>query len=248
MHLEERPREKALLKGIKVLSNRELIALLLRSGSKQYSVLELADLVLHTKRDLVELLDIEKEDLMKISGIKGAKATQLLACFELCKRINLEQVRKTPMVEEEHPLLADWLMQEIGHETQEHFYVLFLDNRGRFLSHKDIFIGTCNKSFANPREIFQAALQIGSPRIICAHNHPSGDVNPSLSDMQSASAIERSGELLGIKVVDHLIIGQRSYFSFREHQMMLDQKEQAEFLERVHPKKKKQVKVCFPER
>lgn len=246
MHVEERPREKALLKGIKVLSNRELIALLLRSGSKQCSVLELADLVLHTKRDLVELLDLEMEDLMRISGIKGAKATQLLACFELCKRINLEQVRKTPIVEDENPLIADWLMQEIGHEAQEHFYVLFLDNRGRFLSYKDMFIGTCNKNFANPREIFQAALQAGCPRIICAHNHPSGEVTPSMADMHSAAALEQSGELLGVKVVDHLIIGQRCYFSFREHHMMQDQKEQAVFEEVIKSKKKKQIKACFP--
>lgn len=246
MHREERPREKALLQGINTLSNRELIAILLHSGSKQHSVLELADLVLHTKKDLVELLNLEMGELMKISGIKSAKATQLLACFELCKRISLQQVRQTPMVEDENPLIADWLMQEIGHEQQEHFYVLFLDNRGNMTTYKDMFIGTCNKSFANPREIFLAALHANSSRIICAHNHPSGDVNPSLSDLHSAKAIENSGDLLGIKVIDHLIIGQRSYFSYREHDMMQEQKEKAEIEAILKPKKKKQIKACFP--
>lgn len=247
MHIEERPREKAILQGMRNLSNRELIAILLRTGSKQYSALELADLVLHTKRDLVELLDLRMEEVMRISGIKSAKATQLLACFELCKRINLEQVRQTPMIEDENPIIADWLMQEIGHEKQEHFFVLFLDNRGKLLSYKDMFVGTCNKNFANPREIFQSALQSNCTRIICAHNHPSGNVHPSIADQHSATALESSGQLLGIKVIDHLIVSQRNYYSFREHGMMLDQKEQKALAEMLEPKKKKQVKACFPD-
>lgn len=226
--MQERPREKALLQGMRSLSNRELIAIILRSGTKEHSVLDLADLILHTKKDLIGLLDLHIHDLMKINGIKEAKATQLMACFELCQRISLERVNQEFQEDSKPQILSEWLMHIIGHEAQEHFFVLFLNNRGKMIAHKDMFIGTGNKSFANPREVFLEALQSGCSKIICAHNHPSGNVTPSASDFISAKALEESGDLLGIKVVDHIIVSSRSYYSFREHLQMNYQKRRLE--------------------
>jgi len=226
MNKQERPREKAINEGIACLSNRELLAILLRSGSKEKSVLELADEVLHLKHDLISLMDLHMDDLMKIKGVKAAKATQLLACFELSKRISCERMKGEYCESGESQVLSEWLMNHIGHEEQEHFVVVFLNRRGTMIAYKDMFIGTGTKSFANPREIFMEALHHGSSKILCAHNHPSGNITPSNADYQSADILEQGGELLGIKVVDHLIVSRYAYYSFREHFQMRDQQQQ----------------------
>lgn len=223
MNKTERPRERALLEGITALSNRELLAIFIRTGTQHASALDLADEVLHKRNDLVSLMNLTLQELMSITGIKEAKAVQLLACFELCKRISEARMRQEYIINDEPQVLSEWLMNHIGNAEQEHFVALFLDNRGNMIAHKDIFIGTSSKSFANPREIFMKALSYNSAKIICAHNHPSGNVQPSMSDRKTAQALERAGNLLGIKVVDHLIVSDRSYYSFREHHDMIDQ-------------------------
>ncbi len=223
MNQQERPREKALKEGIGCLANRDLIAILLRSGTKNKSVLELADEILHMKQDLPSLMDLELADLMGVRGIKGAKATQLLACLELCKRISLERMKQRLHKEDDPAAIGEWLINHIGYASQEHFVVLFLNQRGHMLGHKDLFIGTQTQSFANPREVFSAALHFKSSQILCAHNHPSGLLKPSDADMESAERLERSGEILGIRVLDHLIVSRNDYYSFRAHFQMLDQ-------------------------
>lgn len=224
MNKQERPREKAMMEGIQALSNRELIAILLRSGNKTQSVLDLADEVLHMRKDLVSLMDLQLDELMQINGIKQAKATQLLACFELGRRISYDRMKQNWHAEQNPQILSEWLMNHIGHEKQEHFVVLFLNNHAEMIAHKDLFIGTGSKSFANPREVFMEALHYGTSKIICAHNHPSGHLLPSNADRQSADAMEQCGELLGIQVLDHLIVSARNYYSFREHYEMRDQR------------------------
>lgn len=250
MNLQERPREKALAQGIQTLSNRELIAILLRNGTRVHSALDLADLVLHTKEDLVGLLSIHLDELMRIPGIKEAKAIQLLSCFELCQRISLGHVKKNLQDDTKPQIISDWLMKAIGHETQEHFIVIFLDNRGKMISYKDMFVGTLNKSFANPREVFMEALHHNCNKIICAHNHPSGDVTPSKSDYISAEALEKSGDMLGVKVVDHIIVGQRDFYSFREQLQMHYQKDKLlQELEKSlvdHDEKPSKITAVFP--
>lgn len=223
MNKQERPRERALMQGMHVLSNRELLAILLRSGTREHSVLDLADQILHTKQDLTSLMELTLQDLMQIPGIKEAKASQLLACFELCQRISLDRLHQEMETDQNPEVLCDWLMHLIGSEPQEHFMVLFLNNRGKMIAHKDLFIGTGTQSFANPREVFLNALQSGCNKIICAHNHPSQNVEPSSSDVLSAHVLEESGDMIGIKVVDHLIVSQRNYYSFMEHEKMLYQ-------------------------
>lgn len=246
MNKQERPREKALSNGVQSLSNRELIAVLLRSGTKEKSALELADEILTLRGDLLSLMDLHIRELMQIKGIKAAKACELLVCFELIKRISLERMKQEEHAGHKPQVVSDWLMNHIGHKDQEFFVVLFLNQRGEMIAHKDMFIGTLSKSFANPREVFKEALQYGSSKIICAHNHPSGNVTPSHADFFSADALEQSGEIIGIQVLDHLIISRNHYYSFREHSMMreqrlkLQEKDLKQFL--------KQKKKCeFPE-
>lgn len=224
MNKQERPREKAINEGIASLSNRELIAVLLRSGTKDKSVLELADELLQLKPNLLSLMDLQPDEIMRLKGIKAAKATQILACFELIKRISQERMKQDFSENGEIAVVTDWLMNHIGHKEQEYFVVLFLNRRGKMIAYRDMFIGTGTKSFANPREVFREALHHGSSKIICAHNHPSGNIHPSIADYNSADALEQSGELLGIKVVDHIIVSRRAYYSFREHLEMREQR------------------------
>lgn len=226
MNKQERPRERAYKEGIHKLSNRELIAIILRSGNKQYSALELSDTLLSEANGLLGLLNYDIHEFMKISGIKIAKATQLAACFELCKRIAAQRVQQ--QFDESRGLhqLPHWIIQLIGDRQQEHFLVLFLNNRNKIIKYESIFIGTHNQSFANPREIFMAALKFNASKIICAHNHPSGNANPSIADLQSAIAIEECGNIIGIQVIDHIIVSQNSYYSFYEHKKMLYQQQE----------------------
>lgn len=224
MNQQERPREKALNYGVASLSNRELIAILLRSGTREKSALELADEILQLRENLLSLMDLHLRELMQIKGIKAAKATELLVCFELIKRISLERMKQECHKERKPQIISEWLMNYIGPKDQEYFVVLFLNQRGEIITHKDMFIGTLSKSFANPREIFKEALQLGSSHIICAHNHPSGNITPSEADFYSADTLEQSGEILGISVIDHLIVSRCAYYSFREHSQMRDQR------------------------
>ena len=246
MNKQERPREKAVNEGIASLSNRELIAILLRSGTKDKSVLELADEILHLKPNLLSLMDLRLDEVMNLKGVKTAKATQLLACFEIIKRISQERMKQDYRDHHEPQIVSDWLMNHIGHKEQEYFVVVFLNRRGEMIAYQDMFIGTGTKSFANPREVFTEALHHGSSKIICAHNHPSGNIHPSAADYCSADSLEQSGELLGIKVIDHIIVSRCSYYSFREHFEMREQriKLQKEVLEN---KKKQDEKdpVCY---
>ena len=234
MNKQERPREKALNNGVECLSNRELIAILLRSGTREKSALELADEILRLRGDLLSLMDLNIRELMAIKGIKTAKATELLVCFELIKRISLERMKQEANAGKKPKIISEWLMNHIGHKEQEFFVVLFLNQRGEMIAFKDVFIGTVSKSFANPREVFKEALQYGSSQIICAHNHPSGNVTPSYADCISADTLEQSGELIGIRVFDHLIVSRNDYYSFREHSMMREQRMKSKLSEKKH--------------
>ncbi len=224
MNKQERPREKALNDGVHSLSNRELIAILLRSGTKDRSALDLADEILHLRGNLLSLMDLRIDELMQIKGIKVAKATELLVCFELIQRISLERMKQETHTDHKPQIITEWLMNHIGHKDQEIFVVLFLNTRGEIIAHKDMFIGTLSRSFANPREVFKEALKYSCTHIICAHNHPSGNLTPSRADIKSADALEQSGEMIGIEVWDHLIVSRNRYFSFREHDMMRNQR------------------------
>ena len=213
-----RPREKALRHGIAALSDRELLAVLLQSGTKGKSALELADEVLFRCGSLAKLMQMQPKDLMDITGIKEVRAMQLFAGIELSKRIAETSVQQEAVHTPAD--LVSWLQLRYGHEQQEHFIVVFLDVHNHILHHRTLFLGTLNASMVHPREIYKEALRCSACSIICAHNHPGGEVMPSQADLHVTKQIVQSGEIVGIPLLDHLIIGRDSWFSFRQRDLL----------------------------
>ena len=213
--LSERPRERLLSSGAAYVSNAELLAILLRTGTKKQSALDLAQSILTYTGGLKDLNEITPEELMKIPGIGQSKAVMLLAGIEFGKRIlDSKQNKRSPIQspEEAYQLLSP----KMQHLSQEHFVVLFLDTKNNVIGNKTIFIGSLNKAIVHPREVFKEAIKRSAASIVCAHNHPSGDAQPSAQDIQLTHRLEEVGDLVGIKLVDHLIIGEGQFVSLRE--------------------------------
>lgn len=212
---QERPREKVLRYGIEQCSNRDLLAIILRSGVRGKSVLELADQILSMEQNLALMTRLTYEELIQIRGIKKAKAIVLLACFELSKRISSDQVNSAMCINKPSSL-SEWLNKKIGFKDQEHFMVIFLGTKNQILKDKTIFIGSLDRTIVHPREIYKEAIKLNASKIICVHNHPSGDVTPSPNDITATQAISEVGKTVGIPLLDHLIVGNNHYLSFRE--------------------------------
>ena len=212
---EERPRERLLSEGATFLSNAELLAILLRTGSRGQSALGLAQMILQQTQGLKLLNEITVEELMSIHGIGESKAIQILASIELGKRIaKAKHVKLDPILSPSD--CVSFLSAEMKHLTQEHFVVLFLDTKNYIIGKKTIFIGSLNKAIVHPREVFKEAIKRSSASVICAHNHPSGDPTPSQQDIQLTHRLYEAGELIGIKLLDHLIIGDEQFTSLKE--------------------------------
>lgn len=220
----EKPRERLISHGVENLSNEELLMIILKSGTKKYSVKDLAIKLLTTCKDIRNLKDMSLNKLTKIEGIGQVKAIELVAITELAKRIympvNEEDIisctNPTNIINYFHSLFIDKL--------QEEFYVIYLDNKKKYLDKKKLFIGSVNKSIANPREIFKYAYLTSASFIICIHNHPSGDPTPSKEDIIITKNLYELGNLHAIYLVDHLIIGKNSYYSFYENNHILNNK------------------------
>lgn len=219
MVLYEQPRYKALNNGVETLSNRELIAILLRCGNRHKSALELADEILGKVENMGEVGALTREDLIKIEGIKEAKALVLLASFEIGKRIAFSKVRKKIAIHSPDDIMQ-WLSQEVGFLKQEMFMVLFLNQQNQIESFEKMFIGTLTNAAVHPREIFKKALQKGCAKILCIHNHPSGDTTPSQDDIDLTSAIHECALIVSIPLVDHIIVGKNTYTSFRQKHLL----------------------------
>lgn len=219
MIVEERPREKALKYGVDSLSNRDLLALLLRCGYKGQSVLQLADQLLSEAKGIVNIANMSVDDFTTIKGISKIKAIEIMACFELTKRVKYESLLTAKAVQSPK-IIADYLMHKIGNKQQEHFVVLFLNTKHHILAEQTIFIGSLNASVVHAREIFKAAIAHSSARILIAHNHPSNDCIPSEQDILVTQQIQEVGNLMQIPLLDHIIVGHSNYFSFKEKQLM----------------------------
>ncbi|NLC33859.1 MAG: DNA repair protein RadC [Erysipelothrix sp.] len=206
-----RPREKAMVVGLSALSNEELLAIVLRSGYEGKSALALAQEVLETY-PLDVLNRITLDDLMKIKGIKTAKALDVLACFELSKRNSLYIGKKNSVINNPDSLVS-FIKSEIGGLDNEHFLVVCLNTKNVIIDYKILFIGTVDMAVVHPRDIFKFAIAANATSIICAHNHPSSDVRPSKQDIHITQIIKEAGELVGIKLVDHLIVSTNRVYS-----------------------------------
>lgn len=212
----ERPREKMYENGAESLSNEELIAVIIRTGSRQESAVELSKRVIsRDNRGLVYLRDTTMQELMEINGIGKCKASQILAAIEIGKRINYQTAAEKIKINQPSTV-ADLFMDEMRYLQKEHFRIILLDTKNQIIAMEEISIGTLNASIVHPRDVFKIAIKRNSNSIILIHNHPSGDPTPSKEDINITNRLLEVGELIGIKVLDHIIIGDMDYISLKE--------------------------------
>jgi DNA repair protein RadC len=188
---------------------------LLRTGTKEESVLQLANHLINTFEGLRLLKEASIEELTKIKGIGEAKAIQLLAAVELGRRIHSFNNQDRYVIRSPEDG-ANYCMEEMRFLTQEHFVCLYLNTKNQVLHKRTIFIGSLNASIVHPREVFKEAFRRSAASIICLHNHPSGDPSPSREDIEVTKRLVECGKIIGIEVLDHLIIGEHKYVSLKE--------------------------------
>lgn len=215
----EKPREKGLKHGVRCLSSRELLALILRSGVKGQPVLDTADCLLNRAGGLGGLGSLDLKELKEIRGISDAKALEIQACLELSRRILLEKAAGQKMLDSPASVRL-WLQQEIGHSMQEKFLVLYLDVHGRLIRWKELFAGTLSQSNVYPRDIIREGLIAGCSAMIFVHNHPGGIVMPSREDIIFTGRMIRIAGEMGMQVSDHLIVSRNDCFSFAGEGLM----------------------------
>ena len=213
----DRPREKLIAKGAENLKDSELLAILLRTGTTGKNVIEIASQIL-SKYSKKRLLQMTYNDLSKISGIDSAKATTLLAAFELSKRALEVNDTNLPVISDAKDAVAQ--LSDMRDLKKEHFVVLYLNAKDQLVHKETISMGTLNANLVHPREVFEPALKYSAAQIIAAHNHPSGDPKPSEDDIEVTKRLTEAGKMMGIEVMDHVIVSKNSHFSFKEEKMI----------------------------
>ena len=218
--LDDRPREKLLMRGAQNLSDAELVAILLRTGKTGKSVLEIARELIQSEGNLAMLATKTVDSLQKVSGIGKDKAATLAAAFELSRRI-LSQSKWFSNQKVTSPQeIADIFIPLLRDDSKERFIVVCLNSSNKIIKHETISIGNLNSSVVHPREIFKVAIDCSSASIILIHNHPSGNPEPSNEDISITKKIVESGKILDIPVFDHLIIAGETYTSFVEKRLI----------------------------
>jgi DNA repair protein RadC len=218
---QERPRERLVAKGADSLTNSELIAILLRTGMKGISAIQVGQQLLHKFVTLENLAKASVDELRQVKGIGRDKAVALAAAFTLAKRMALEIHGDTPLLDNPERI-ADYLRETNRVYEVEHFQVLLLNTRRKLIKVELISQGTLDTLLAHPREVFKVAITANASAIVLAHNHPSGDPTPSEADIKVTRDLIRAGQLLKIDVLDHVILGRktpersRDYVSLRE--------------------------------
>jgi len=217
--LTERPRERLKEVGAVNLSNKELLAIILKTGTRNKNVFDLA-LDILKEYPLIEFKDLNINDLIRINGIGEAKAIELLATIEFGKRIFLKESKKLIRLENPEAIWesSKYLFNGL---KQEHFYCYYFNNKQELIERKLIFMGTINQATTHTREIFKEAYHVSASSIVCLHNHPSNDVTPSSADKLFTERLMKTGLIQGIPVVDHIIVGENSFYSFYEHKNIL---------------------------
>ena len=218
MTLEERPREKMILNGVSSLSDAELLAILIRSGTKEFNAIQLAQMIINKAENIKYLHDISIEELKSINGIGITKAVQIKAALELGNRI-------ASYIPQKYKVKNPWdiykyYMESLRYQYKEIFKIVLLNTKNEIITDVDISIGTLNSSLVHPREVFREAIRRSSNKIILLHNHPSGDIQPSKEDKNVTKRLKECGEIIGIEVMDHIIIGDGVYFSFKENMLI----------------------------
>jgi DNA repair protein RadC len=214
---DERPREKLQRNGVVTLTNPELIAILLRTGTRRESSLDLAMRVIQRGGPGIRFLaDLTFEEYCELPGIGPAKACQVMAALELGKRLRRDMNQHKPVKMDSPKKIAEYLMDELMYLKKEKFVVVFLDTKNQIINYEVVSVGTLNASIVHPREVFNLAVKKSANAIVLVHNHPSGNCDPSREDLSVTERIRDCGDLLGISVLDHVIIGAGKYYSFKE--------------------------------
>ena len=212
--MEERPVERALTSGIKVLTNAELLALIIKTGTQKESAIALSERVLSNMDNGIRgLAGITPQELMEIPGVGKSKACALVAVGELAKRLggtSVMEVQEVTCAED----VAKIFMNDLRFEKKEHFKTVLLNTKGKIIHIDQVSIGDLSTAPVHPREVFSSAIKRSASAMILVHNHPSGDPTPSGEDLALTERIKRAGELLGIRILDHIVIGDGDYYSF----------------------------------
>ena len=215
---QDKPYEKCQALGAGALTDAELLAVLIRTGTEGSSSIELAHQILKlngNEEKLQNLYHMTIQQLMRIRGVGKVKATQLICLCELARRLSRAPLGEK-LVFRKAKIIAEYYMEEIRHLDQEELRCIFLNSKCHFIGDRVITRGTVNTSLISPREVFIEALKSGAVNLVLMHNHPSGDPTPSMSDVEVTRTIRQAGELLGIHLADHIIIGDQCFYSFKE--------------------------------
>ncbi len=227
MKVDDRPRERLMRFGPGVLADYELLAIILQSGTRKESVLELSKRVLGRpgmvdgsgQRRWRSLSEATVEELCLIRGIGKAKAIQIKAALEMGKRLSGEESSKPSIIRCPEDA-SQLVMNDMRFLDREHFRILLLNTKNHVLGIESVSVGNLNTTIVHPREIFKSSIRRSAAAVILVHNHPSGDPEPSKEDCEITKRLCDAGELLGIKVLDHIIVGDRKFVSLKERQLM----------------------------
>ncbi|MHB1462399.1 MAG: RadC family protein [Armatimonadota bacterium] len=220
MPTDSRPREKMHLRGVNSLEDHELLAILLRVGMKGKNVVQMAQEILSELGDTRQIAQRPPDDLLmeltSIPGVGPAKACQIVAAIELGRRVERSQLNPKEQID-----LADassakqYLQSVLRYEESEMVLMLILDSHHRLKTQRVIFRGTVAETFLSPREVYSIALRLGAAGIMLAHNHPSGDPSPSTADIMATKRIKQAGEMIGIPLIDHIVVGDPDVISMK---------------------------------
>lgn len=212
---EDRPRERFLKLGAEAMTTAEILAIILGSGTKEFSVLQLAQEIMMRFGSLQNLSKATVKELSEIKGLGLAKALQLKAAFALGQRL-LDQPLQ-PKYKITHPIHAyHFIRRQLEQEQKELFVIIMQDTKGCVIAHEVVSMGTLSHTLVDPREVFNPAVRHRASSVVLVHNHPSGDPEPSTEDYKTTEALIKAGTMMGISVTDHLIIGERKYVSLRQ--------------------------------
>lgn len=213
---DERPIEILMEKGEKALNNAQLLAILLNTGTKNKSAIMLASELINAQDGIRNLNGLTVEELSKFKGIGKTKACRIIAALELGVRISVAKGIENFKIASSQDA-GNIYMEELRYKKKEIFRVVFLNTKNVIISHKDVSQGSLNASIVHPREVFLEAIKKSSHKIILIHNHPSGDPQPSPEDLSITGRLVEAGKIIGIEILDHLVIGDGRYYSFKEN-------------------------------
>ena len=214
--VSDQPRERLLRLGIEPLADTELLALIFRTGRREESALKLSERLLASCGGLDAVAMSSLVELQRIPGIGPAKAASLLGSVEIGRRLATRSLARGDRISGPQDVYRHF-NQRMRSRRQEHFVVILLDGRNRVMGESQISQGTLTASLVHPREVFRSAIRSAAAALVLVHNHPSGDPEPSAEDLSVTHRLVEAGEIVGIRIVDHVVVADRGFYSFQEH-------------------------------